>query len=87
MPLSSWTFKELICFHGQSALPGFVSNVIKGLKGVKEEQNMNYKEGRETVIAHLESIFSRFPFSDTFNAYDLEDLDIQIGEFELQFPP
>lgn len=61
--------------------------MIKGLKGVKEEQNMNYKEAREMVIAHLESIFSRFPFSDPFNTYDLDDLDLHIGEFDLQFPP
>ncbi|KAK6122036.1 hypothetical protein DH2020_044219 [Rehmannia glutinosa] len=61
-----------------SAMPGFVSNVIKGLKGVKEEQDMNYGEAREFMIAHLEKIFSRFPFSNPYN--DIEDLDLQIGK-------
>ncbi|KAL8463043.1 hypothetical protein ACS0TY_033889 [Phlomoides rotata] len=78
---------DVIYFHSQknaeSSLPGFVSNVIKGLKGVKEEQNMNYKEAREMVIAHLESIFSRFPFSDPFN---LEDLDLQIDDVDIDEP-
>lgn len=67
----------------QSALPGFVNNMIKGLKGVKEEQHMNNAEGREMVIAHLESIFSRFPFSDPYN---FEDMELQIDELEIEEP-
>lgn len=67
-------------------MPGFVSNMIKGLKGVKEEQDLNCREAREIVIAHLESIFSRFPFSDPFNGYDLEDMELHIGELSQQCP-
>lgn len=54
--------------------------MIKGLKGLKEEQHMNNAEGREMVIAHLESIFSRFPFSEPYN---FDDMDLNIGEFGL----
>ncbi|KAI3470889.1 hypothetical protein Pfo_027552 [Paulownia fortunei] len=70
----------------QSGMPGFVSNVIKGLKGVKEEQDMNYTEAREIVIAHLERIFSRFPFSDPYNAYDIEDMELQIDDIDIDEP-
>ncbi|KAL0341274.1 UNVERIFIED_CONTAM: hypothetical protein Sradi_4644200 [Sesamum radiatum] len=71
--------------HNQkkSGMPGFVSHVIKGLKGVKEEQDINYKEAREILIAHLEKIFSRFPFSDPYNSYDLEDMELQIDDVEI----
>ncbi|KAK4403399.1 Syntaxin-binding protein 5 [Sesamum angolense] len=67
----------------QSGMPGFVSHVIKGLKGVKEEQDINYKEAREILIAHLEKIFSRFPFSDPYNSYDVEDMELQIDDVEI----
>ncbi|KAL0452720.1 UNVERIFIED_CONTAM: hypothetical protein Slati_1250100 [Sesamum latifolium] len=67
----------------QSGMPGFVSNVIKGLKGVKEEQDIDYKEAREILIAHLEKIFSRFPFSDPDNSYDLENMELQIDDVEI----
>ncbi|KAK4436503.1 Syntaxin-binding protein 5 [Sesamum alatum] len=67
----------------QSGVPGFVSNMIKGLKGVKEEQGMDYKEAREILIAHLEKIFSRFPFSDLDNSYDLEDMELQIDDVDI----
>ncbi|KAL0359167.1 UNVERIFIED_CONTAM: hypothetical protein Sangu_0766100 [Sesamum angustifolium] len=67
----------------QSGMPGFVSHVINGLKGVKEEQDINYKEAREILIAHLEKIFSRFPFSDPYNSYDLEDMELQIDDVEI----
>lgn len=49
---------------------------MKGMKAVKKDTN-NY-EARETVIAHLESIFSRFPFSDP-----LKDLEIFEGDLQL----
>ncbi|GFP97651.1 hypothetical protein PHJA_001909200, partial [Phtheirospermum japonicum] len=67
----------------KSGMPGFVSNVMKGLKGVKEEQDMNYREAREILIAHLEKTFSRFPFS---NAYDIDDLDLQIDDLDIDEP-
>ncbi|KAL9164964.1 hypothetical protein ABFS82_06G139200 [Erythranthe guttata] len=64
----------------QSGVPGFVSNVIKGLKGVKEEAGI---EARESVTAHLERIYSRFPFSDPYNLNDLEDLVLQIDDIDI----
>ncbi|KAL1533424.1 hypothetical protein AAHA92_33309 [Salvia divinorum] len=67
----------------ESALPGFVNNLIKGLKGDKEEQHMNNAKGRELVIAHLESIFSRFPFSEPFS---FEDLELQIDDLDIEEP-
>ncbi|XP_057786448.1 uncharacterized protein LOC131003899 isoform X2 [Salvia miltiorrhiza] len=67
----------------ESSLPGFVNNLIKGLKGDKEEQHMNNAEGREMVIAHLESIFSRFPFSEPFN---FEDMELQIDDLDIEEP-
>ncbi|PIN06027.1 Tomosyn [Handroanthus impetiginosus] len=70
----------------KSAVPGFVSNMIKGLKGVKEEQDMNYNEAREVVIAHLERIFSRFPFSDPLDTYDLDDVELQIDDINIDEP-
>ncbi|KAG8390116.1 hypothetical protein BUALT_Bualt01G0050100 [Buddleja alternifolia] len=70
----------------QGAVPGFVSNMIKGLKGEKGEHDMNYAEAREIMIAHLERIFSRFPFSESCNAYDLEDMELQIDDVEIDEP-
>ncbi|XP_042036243.1 uncharacterized protein LOC121782456 isoform X1 [Salvia splendens] len=67
----------------ERALPEFVNNLIKGLKGDKEEQHMNNAKGREMVIAHLESIFSRFPFSEPFS---FEDLELQIDDLDIEEP-
>ncbi|XP_051121532.1 uncharacterized protein LOC127244960 isoform X2 [Andrographis paniculata] len=63
--------------QGQSHLPGFFSNVIKGLKGRNGEQDLNYSEAREAVATHLEKIFSRFPFS---SSYDLDDMELEIDD-------
>ncbi|XP_042032977.1 uncharacterized protein LOC121779672 isoform X3 [Salvia splendens] len=68
----------------ERALPGFVNNLMKGLKGDKEEQLMNNAKGREMVIAHLESIFSRFPFSEPFS---FEDLELQIDDLDIEEEP
>lgn len=54
--------------------------MMKGLKGSKEEQDMNCTEAREILVAHLEKVFSRFPFSEPTNAYDIQGLELQIGE-------
>ncbi|KAL3650281.1 hypothetical protein CASFOL_006684 [Castilleja foliolosa] len=84
--------ETLPCLHDEvlaaatdadSGMPGFVSNVMKGLKGVKEEQDMNYGEARDVMIAHLEKTFSRFPFS---NAYDIDDLDLEIDDLQIDEP-
>lgn len=41
-----------------------IAGFLKGFKGEKGEQVIDDTETRETFIAHLEKIFSRFPFSD-----------------------
>ncbi|KAI5670481.1 hypothetical protein M9H77_10845 [Catharanthus roseus] len=70
----------------QSNVPGVLGGIMKGMKAVKKDTN-NY-EARETVIAHLESIFSRFPFSDPLK--DLEifegDLQLNIDDIEIEEP-
>lgn len=49
---------------------------MKGFKGIKKDTSNS--EDREAVMAHLESIFSRFPFSDP-----LKDMGNYEGELEL----
>ncbi|XP_073297646.1 uncharacterized protein [Primulina huaijiensis] len=70
----------------QSAMPGFISNMIKGLKGREGEQNMNYMESREIMIARLDGMFSRFPFSDPFGSFDKEDLELGIDDISIDEP-
>ncbi|KAL6581229.1 hypothetical protein OROMI_007152 [Orobanche minor] len=70
----------------KSGMPGFVSNVMKGLKGSKEGQDMNCTEAREILVAHLEKVFSRFPFSDHANAYDIQGLELQIDDIDIDEP-
>ncbi|XP_073140957.1 uncharacterized protein [Henckelia pumila] len=70
----------------QSAMPGFISNMIKGLKGGEGEQNMNYMESREIMIARLDGMFSRFPFSDPFGSFDKEDLELGIDDIDIDEP-
>ncbi|GER54476.1 transducin family protein / WD-40 repeat family protein [Striga asiatica] len=69
-----------------SGVPEFVSNLMKGLKGVKEEQDINYNETHEFLTAHFEKIFSRFPFSDPLDALDIEDLELQIDDIDIDEP-
>ncbi|CAA0811101.1 transducin family protein / WD-40 repeat family protein [Striga hermonthica] len=66
-----------------SGVPEFVSNVMKGLKGVKEEQDINCNETHDFLTAHFEKIFSRFPFSDPLDALDIEDLELQIDDIDI----
>ncbi|XP_073288351.1 uncharacterized protein [Primulina huaijiensis] len=70
----------------QSAMPGFISNMIKGLKGGEGEQNMSYMESREIMIARLDGMFSRFPFSDPFGSFDKEDLELGIDDIDIDEP-
>ncbi|KZV34948.1 hypothetical protein F511_04922 [Dorcoceras hygrometricum] len=70
----------------QKAMPGFISNMIKGLKGGEGEQNMNYMESREIMIARLDGMFSRFPFSDAFGSFDKEDLELGIDDIDIDGP-
>lgn len=60
----------------QITVPGVIGGIMKGLKGIKKDTSNS--EAREAVIAHLESIFSRFPFSDP-----LKDLGNYEDKFEL----
>lgn len=76
----SQSVNEFVCFCFQSTIPGFIGNMMKGLKGEKADSSLNYIEAREALIGHLDSIFSRFPFSEPDNAYDVGDLDLHIGE-------
>ncbi|KAL3834832.1 hypothetical protein ACJIZ3_009568 [Penstemon smallii] len=68
----------------QSTLPGFFSNMIKGLKGDKEGHDINNTEACAVMTAHLEKIFSRFPFSDSNNAYD--DMELHIDDIDIDGP-
>ncbi|CAA2983226.1 isoform 5 of syntaxin-binding 5-like [Olea europaea subsp. europaea] len=70
----------------QSTIPGFIGNMMKGLKGEKADSSLNYIEAREALIGHLDSIFSRFPFSEPDNAYDVGDLDLHIDDIEIDEP-
>ncbi|KAL2456266.1 transducin family protein/WD-40 repeat family protein [Forsythia ovata] len=67
----------------QSAIPGFIGNMMKGLKGEKAEPGLNYIEAHETLIDHLESIFSRFPFSNLDSAINQGDLELHIDDIEI----
>lgn len=58
---------------------GIFGGIIKGFNGGKADQSVNLHETRENVIAHLESIFSRFPFSDSVNISDGDLTEFNIG--------
>lgn len=60
----------------QITVPGVIGGIVKGFKGIKKDASNS--EAWEAVIAHLESIFSRFPFSDP-----MKDSGNYEGELEL----
>ncbi|KAL3523990.1 hypothetical protein ACH5RR_016824 [Cinchona calisaya] len=70
----------------QSAVPGVFGGIIKGFKGAKKE--MNNSEAQESVISHLEAIFSRFPFSDPLRNLDNEQspIELNIDDIEIDEP-
>lgn len=55
---------------------------MKGLKGFKGQQAADYSNARDSLVTHLENIFSRFPFSDPTNVMDdLGSLELKLGSF------
>lgn len=55
---------------------------MKGLKGFKGQQAADYVNARDSLVSHLENIFSRFPFSDPTNVTDdLGSLELKLGNF------
>ncbi|GAA0140731.1 membrane trafficking regulatory protein [Lithospermum erythrorhizon] len=59
---------------------GPFAKIIKGFKGVKPEQHVNSNESRDNLLAHLESILSRSPFSDLSFDFELDIDDIEVEE-------
>ncbi|KAH7854128.1 hypothetical protein Vadar_010404 [Vaccinium darrowii] len=55
--------------------PGIIGGIIKSLKGGKAENCGDDKN----IVAHLERIFSRFPFSDSFTGI-LDDQEVGISD-------
>lgn len=75
----SWTVYGFVCLlSSQSTAPGgLFGGLIQGLKGGKPDHRVEHNETRENVIAHLESIFSRVPFSDLSTSIDIDiDMDL-----------
>lgn len=65
---------------------GIFGGIIKGFNVGKADQSVNLHETRENVIAHLESIFSRFPFSDSVNISDGDLTEFNIDDIEIDEP-
>ncbi|KAI8564240.1 hypothetical protein RHMOL_Rhmol03G0166700 [Rhododendron molle] len=68
----------------QGTPPGIIGGIIKSFKGGTAE---NHGDG-ENIVAHLERIFSRFPFSDPFTgiADDQEVIVLGIDDIDLDEP-
>ncbi|XAR65951.1 hypothetical protein NMG60_11011970 [Bertholletia excelsa] len=73
----------------QDTSPGIFGGIIKGFKVGKEESSKDLIEDRRSIVAHLEAVFARFPFSDfsTGIADDIEDLDLGIDDIAIDDPP
>ncbi|VFQ77470.1 unnamed protein product [Cuscuta campestris] len=72
----------------KTTVNSMVSGIFKGFKGGKGEQVIDSTETRENLIAHLESIFSRFPFSDPLTSVcDGEGhLELNIDNIQIDEP-
>ncbi|CAH9069553.1 unnamed protein product [Cuscuta europaea] len=73
----------------KSTVNSMLAGILKGLKGEKGEQVIDYStEPREKFIAHLESIYSRFPFSDPLTDVmeDEGELALNIDNIEIDEP-
>ncbi|CAL5322708.1 unnamed protein product [Camellia sinensis] len=72
----------------QSTAPRILGGIIKGFKGGKAEENHADLEGHKTIVAHLEGIFSRFPFSDPSTSItdDLDVLELGIDDIDIDEP-
>ena len=59
---------------------------MKGFKGAKLE--MNNSEARESILAHMDIIFSRFPFSEPVKnlADDEPHVELNIGNLDRPNP-
>ncbi|XP_058207273.1 uncharacterized protein LOC131320562 isoform X1 [Rhododendron vialii] len=68
----------------QGTPPGIIGGIIKSFKGGTAE---NHGDG-ENIVAHLERIFSRFPFSDPFTdiADDQEVVVLGIDDIDIDEP-
>ncbi|XP_071929907.1 uncharacterized protein [Coffea arabica] len=70
----------------QSTVPGVFGGFMKGFKGAKLE--MNNSEARESILAHMDIIFSRFPFSEPVKnlADDQPHVELNIDDIEIDEP-
>lgn len=71
----------------QSTVPGIFGGIIKGFKGGKADQGVNLEETRDFVIAKLEGMFSRAPFSiSSIDIPDELDLAVDIDDIIIDEP-
>nr|XP_016505761.1 PREDICTED: uncharacterized protein LOC107823585 isoform X2 [Nicotiana tabacum] len=71
----------------QNATVGSFGGIMKGLKGFKGQQAADYSNARDSLVTHLENIFSRFPFSDPTNVMDdLGSLELKLDDIEIDEP-
>ncbi|VFQ72819.1 unnamed protein product [Cuscuta campestris] len=72
----------------KTTVNSMVSGIFKGFKGGKGERVIDSTETRENLIAHLESIFSRFPFSDPLTSVcdDEGHLELNIDNIQIDEP-
>ncbi|KAG6507975.1 hypothetical protein ZIOFF_033330 [Zingiber officinale] len=72
----------------QTASPGIISGLIRGLKGGKTENDI--KSDRilsYSSTAHLEELFSKFPFSDEPTTSTIADVgELRIDDIEIDDP-
>lgn len=66
--------------ENQDSTSGPFAKIVKGFKGVKPGKHVNSIGSRDDLLAHLESILSRSPFSDLSFDFDLDIDDIEIEE-------
>lgn len=70
----------------QITTTGILSGLVKGFNIVKEEQSVDIYETRESIVEHLDRIFSRFPFSDSVNIPDGDLAEYNIDDIEIDEP-
>ncbi|XP_074368471.1 uncharacterized protein LOC141708640 isoform X2 [Apium graveolens] len=70
----------------QITTTGILSGFIKGFSVGKEDQSIDIYETRESVVEHLDSIFSRFPFSNSLNIPDEDHAEYNIDDVEIDEP-
>lgn len=70
----------------QITTTGILSGLIKGFNIGKEDQSVDIYEARESIVEHLDQIFSRFPFSDSVNIPDGDLAECNIDDVEIDEP-